>query len=139
MKRITFNLSASFVSYRWNSDFFWILPDSPSGISILYYPETKLLNTYELEKERSIALADKVKQSDPDKLAKQKLYIPTSVMELVWMTQNLLTIISLCFGPSSHSARMPWITLFLQKYYSALTKLSKHIGSHAAILTIENP
>jgi hypothetical protein len=86
MKRITFNPSASFVSYLWNSDFFWILPDSPSGISIFDCPETKLLNTYELEKERSFALADKVKQSDIDKLAKQKLYIPTSVMELVWMT-----------------------------------------------------
>ncbi len=51
-----------------------------------------------------LALADKVLLSDIDKLSKQKLYLPNSVMDLVWMVPNLHTIIKLCFGLYSHSA-----------------------------------
>ncbi len=108
--KISFNPSASFTNCLWSGDFFWILPDSPSGISIFYCPESKSLNAYELEKERSFALADKIKQGDIDKVTKQKLYIPTSVMDMVWMTQNLQATIALCFGPQSHS------TIFLDDW-----------------------
>jgi hypothetical protein len=71
------------VTNLWNSEFFWILPDSPSGISIFYCPETKSNNNFELEKERSLALVDKINAADIEKLAKQK---------------NLLTSISYGLG-----------------------------------------
>lgn len=83
---------------------FWTLPDSPSGVSIFYCPETKSSNSFELERERNLALAEKVNNSDLEKLAKQKISLPTSLMDLVWSTQNLHAVIALCFGPDSHSA-----------------------------------
>jgi hypothetical protein len=104
MDKISFNPSASFVANLWNCDFFWILPDTPSGISIFFCPESKSINAQVLEKERSFALADKVKNADIEKLSKQKLYIPNTLMDMIWMTQNMYAIISLCFGEKSHSA-----------------------------------
>jgi hypothetical protein len=102
--KISFNPSASFTNCLWSGDFFWILPNSLSGISIFYCPESKSLNAHELEKERNLALADKIKQGDIETLAKQKLFIPTTVMDMVWMMQNLQATNALCFGPTSHSA-----------------------------------
>jgi len=64
----------------------------------------KSSNSYELEKERNLALVDKVNQADLEKLAKQKLSLPSSLMDLVWTTQNFHAVLSLCFGPDSHSA-----------------------------------
>ncbi len=101
---IAYNPNATFVSCLWNCEFLWLLPDSPSGISIFFCPESKSLNSSELERERNFALADKIKQSDLDKLSKQKLTLPTTIMDMVWMTQNLHAIVSLCFGDNSHSA-----------------------------------
>ncbi len=69
----------------------------PSGISIFFCTETKSLNAAELEKECTSALVYKIKAGDIDKLSKQKLYLPSTVMDLVWMTQNFCSIISLCF------------------------------------------
>jgi hypothetical protein len=57
-----------------------------------------------LEKERNFALADKVKIGDIDKLSKQHLYIPFMIMDMVWMTQNFWSVISLSFGKNSLSA-----------------------------------
>ncbi len=59
-----------------------------------------------------MALAEKVKQTELEKLAKQKITIPTSLMDLVWMTQNLHAVVSLCFGPRSLSAKFlnDWAT-----------------------------
>jgi hypothetical protein len=102
--KVAFNPNPTFITNLWNSEFFWILPDHPSGISIFYCPETKSSNSSELERERNLALADKINASDIEKLAKQKMSLPTSLMDLVWQTQNLLAVVSLCFGPSSHSA-----------------------------------
>jgi hypothetical protein len=48
----------------WNCNFFWILPDSPSSVSIFFGPEKKSLNAAELEKERTFMLADKIKAVD---------------------------------------------------------------------------
>jgi hypothetical protein len=104
--KVSFNPNTTFVTNLWNSEFFWILPDSPTGISIFYCPETKSSNSYELEKERNLALADKVNTSDIEKLAKQKISLPTSLMDLVWTVQNFHAVISLCFGPSSHLASL---------------------------------
>jgi hypothetical protein len=104
LDKVAFNPSTTFISNLWSSDFFWILPDSPSGVSIFFCPETKSINATELEKEQNFALADKVKAGDKEKLSKQKLYLPNSIMDLVWMTQNFLAVISLCFGKSSLSA-----------------------------------
>jgi hypothetical protein len=104
LEKIAFNPNASFVANLWNCDFFWILPDSPSGISIFFCPETKSLNAAKLEKERAFTLADKIKAGDIDKLSKQKLYLPSTVMDLVWMMQNFCSVIALCFGASSLSA-----------------------------------
>ena len=106
--KIAFNPNSTFITNLWNSEFFWILPDSPSGISIFYCPETKSSNTSELERERNLALADNFNASDIEKLSKQKMTIPTLLMDLVWQVQNFHAIISLCFGPKSHS------TSFLQ-------------------------
>jgi hypothetical protein len=50
-----------------------------------------------------LALADKVNLSDIEKLAKQKLYIPNTVMDMVWMMQNFHAVIKFCFGPKAHS------------------------------------
>jgi len=77
LDKVAFNPNSSFITNLWNCEFFWIIPDSPSGISIFFCPETKSSNSYELEKERNLALADKVNASDIEKLAKQKMYIPT--------------------------------------------------------------
>jgi len=104
-EKVSFNPSSSFINNLWNCDFFWLLPDTPSGISIFYCPETKSSNANEIEKERLLALADKVNVTDMEKLSKQKLYIPNTLMDLVWMTQNFYTVIKLCFGDRSHSAQ----------------------------------
>jgi hypothetical protein len=103
-EKIAFIPSSGFVNNLWNCEFFWLLPDSPSGVSIFFCPETKSSNASDIEKERMLALADKVNVSDIEKLTKQKLYLPNNVMDLVWMTQNLHAVIKLCFGSSSHSA-----------------------------------
>lgn len=36
LEKISFNPGASFVTCLWNIDFFWILPDSPSGVSFFF-------------------------------------------------------------------------------------------------------
>jgi hypothetical protein len=102
-EKVAFNPSSFFINILWNCDFFWLLPDTPSGISIFFCPETKSSNASEMEKERMLALADKENISDIEKLSKQKLYIPNTLMDLVWMTQNFYTVIKLCFGDHSHS------------------------------------
>ena len=66
---------------------FWTLPDTP-GVSIFFCPEAKSLNAAELEKEKTFALADKVKVEDLSKISKQKMYLPSDIMDLVWMIQN---------------------------------------------------
>jgi len=43
-EKIAFNPSSSFTSNLWNCEFFWLLPDTPSGVSIFYCPETKSTN-----------------------------------------------------------------------------------------------
>ena len=83
---------------------FLVVPDSPSSISVFYYPETKLTNSVELERGRNLALADKVNALDIEKLAKQKISLPATLMDLVWTIQNFHAVISLCFGVQSHSA-----------------------------------
>jgi len=107
MSRIAFNPSTSFIPGLWHSDLFWTLPDTPSGVSIFVCPEIKSLNTSKLEKEKSFVLADKVKAEELSKVTKQKMYLPTNIMDLVWITQNLHVVISLVFGPQSHSASFP--------------------------------
>ncbi len=49
LDKIAFNPNSAFVANLWNCDFFWILPDSPSGVSIFFCPETKSMNAAELE------------------------------------------------------------------------------------------
>jgi len=72
LDKVAFIPSASFIANLWNCYFFWTLLDRPSGVSIYYCP-----------------------------LTKQKLYLPNSVMDMVWMTQNFQSVISLCFGKHS--------------------------------------
>jgi len=104
VEEIAFNPNANFVSCLWNCEVLWILPNSPSDVSIVFCPESKSLNDSGLEKERMLSMADKVEQTDIDKLAKQKLTLPSTLMDLFWMTQNFHAIIKLCFGPKSLSA-----------------------------------
>jgi hypothetical protein len=104
--KISFNPSASFTNYLWSGDFFWILQDSLLGVSIFYCLESKSLNTFELEKERAFTLADKIKQGDIEKMTKQKLYLQTSVMDMVWMTQNLHATICTKTGSCIQGCRL---------------------------------
>jgi len=102
---ISFHPSSSFTKCLWNSDFLWLTPDFPSGLSIFFCPEISSLNSFELERDRNLALVDKIKQTDIEKLTKEKFSFPDSVMDMVWLTQNFHAILSLCFGPNSHSAK----------------------------------
>jgi hypothetical protein len=83
---------------------FWILPDTPLGISIFYCPESKPLNAHELEKERNLALADTIKQGHIKKSAKQKTKHTINCGEYGLDDPNLQATIALCLGPTSHSA-----------------------------------
>ncbi len=49
--KIAFNPNPTFITNLWNCEFFWLLPDSMSGVSIFYCQETKASNAFELEKE----------------------------------------------------------------------------------------
>jgi hypothetical protein len=102
---VSFHPTTSFVDCLWNSNFTWLTPDLPSRISIFFCPELPSINSSDIEKDRNLALIDKVKPGDIEKLSKQKFSFPDSIMELVWLTQNFYAIISLCFGPASHSAK----------------------------------
>jgi hypothetical protein len=95
-EKICFNPGSSFVNNLWNCDLFWLLLDSPSGDSIFFCPETKSANASDIEKDRLLALADKVPLSNIEKLSKQKIYIPNTLMEMVWMAQNFYTVSKLC-------------------------------------------
>jgi len=109
-EKISFNPGSFFVNSLWNCDFFWLLPDTPSGVSIFFCPETKSASTADIERDRLLALTDKVNLSEFEKLAKQKLYIPSTIMDMVWMTQNFHAVIKFCFGPKAHS------TVFLRNW-----------------------
>jgi hypothetical protein len=88
LDKVAFNSSTAFISNLWNGDFFWILLDSPSGVNIFFCPETKSFNASALEKEQNFAVVVKVKIGDIDKLSKQCLYLPSTVMDKVWMTKK---------------------------------------------------
>lgn len=62
LDKVAFNPSTTFIANLWNGDFSWILPDSPSGMSIFFCPETKSLNATELEKKRILPLQIKLNQ-----------------------------------------------------------------------------
>jgi hypothetical protein len=103
-EKICFNPGSSFINNMWNCDFFWLWPGTPSGVSIFFCPKTKSANASDTEKDCLLALADKVNLTDIEKLAKQKLYILNTLMDMVWITQNFYTLIKLCFSPKAHSA-----------------------------------
>ncbi len=56
LDKIAFNPNAYFIANLWHGNFFWLLPDSPSGVSIFFCPETKSYNAIELEKEKTLLL-----------------------------------------------------------------------------------
>ncbi len=56
---IAFHPSSSFAANLWNCDFLWLTPDMPSGVSIFFCPEISSLNTFEIEKDRNLALVDR--------------------------------------------------------------------------------
>ena len=82
-EKVAFNPSSSFINSLWNCEFFWLLSDSTSGISIFYCQEKKSKNANELENERYLALADKMKATDIEKLSKQKMFLPKTITDLV--------------------------------------------------------
>jgi hypothetical protein len=102
---ISYHPSSLFVNCLWNADFLWLTPDFPAGLSIFFCPAVSLVNSYELERDRNLALVDKIKQSDIEKLSKEKFSFPDSIMDMVWLTQNYHAIVSLCFGEKSHLAK----------------------------------
>jgi hypothetical protein len=136
MSRIAFNPSTSFIPGLWHSDLFWTLPDTPSGVSIFVCPEIKSLNTSKLEKEKSFVLADKVKAEDISKVTKQKMSLPANIMDLVRITQNLHVVISLVFGPQSHSASFPhsWASHMYDNRLIYSSLYSSDSGFYAKVL-----
>jgi len=102
---IAFHPSSTFTTCLWNCEFLWLTPDLPSGVSIFFCPKISSLNSTEIERDRSLALVDKIKATDIEKLTKEKFSFPETVMDMVWLTQNLHAIVSLCFGPTSHLAK----------------------------------
>jgi len=86
-------------------------------------------------------MADKVKQNELKKLSKQKIQLPTTLMDLVWMTQNLHAVIRLCFGPKSLSAKFinEW-AMHMYKNRLAYTSLQGSDTSFYAkvLFTIDN-
>jgi hypothetical protein len=104
IENASFHPTSSFTTCLWNCDFLWLTPDLPSGISIFFCPEISSINSSEIENDRNLAAVDKIKQYDLEKSSKEKFSFPKSIMDLVWLTQNYHTVISLCFAASSHSA-----------------------------------
>jgi hypothetical protein len=49
INNISFHPTTSFVVCLWNSDFTWLTPDLPSGISIFCCPEIYSINSLEIE------------------------------------------------------------------------------------------
>lgn len=43
MEKISFNPGTAFMTCLWHAEFFWILPDSPSRVSVFFCPEAKSL------------------------------------------------------------------------------------------------
>lgn len=62
LEKIALNPNLSFVANLSTCDFFWILSDSPSVVSIFFYTEMKSLNVAKFEKELTFALTHKIKQ-----------------------------------------------------------------------------
>jgi hypothetical protein len=77
-KKVAFNPRSSFINSLWNWDFFWLLPDTPSGISIFFCPETKSSNANDIEKEHLLALADKVNISEKNYRNKNCIFLAHS-------------------------------------------------------------
>jgi len=105
IENVSFHLTSSYTTCLWSCDFLWFNPDLPSGISIFFCPEISSINSSEIENDRNLAAVDKIKHSDIEKKSKEKFSFPVSIVDLVWLTQNYHAVISLCFGPSSHSAK----------------------------------
>ncbi|MFN9979975.1 MAG: hypothetical protein ACK53Y_08690, partial [bacterium] len=78
---IAFHPSSTFTTCLWNCDFLWLTPDLPSGVSIFFCPEISSLNSTEIERDRSLALVDKVKVTDIEKLTKENFPCPETVMD----------------------------------------------------------
>jgi hypothetical protein len=51
--KIAFNPNASFVTNLWNCEFFWILPDSPSRVSIFIAPNQNLQTPTNLKRKET--------------------------------------------------------------------------------------
>jgi hypothetical protein len=101
--RIAFNPNPTFVTNFWNCEFSY-LTLHPELASSTASQEMKSSNANELDKERYLTLTDKVKATDIEKLSKQKMFLLTTLMDLVWMVQNFNAVISSCFGQDTHSS-----------------------------------
>jgi hypothetical protein len=60
------------------------------------------------------------------------MYLLTDIMDLVWMTQNLHAVISLVFGPQSHSAS--FLHSWAMHMYDNRLLFSSLYGSDSAFL-----
>jgi hypothetical protein len=69
-----FHPNTQMVSCLWNADFFWLTPDYPPGVSIFFCPELSTVNSVELEKDRTLALVDKVKHGDLENIVEAKVF-----------------------------------------------------------------
>jgi hypothetical protein len=87
-------------------------------------------------------MADKVKQNNLEKLSKQKIQLPTTLMDLVWMRQNFHAVISLCFDPRSISAKFlnDWATHMYKNRLVNTSLQGSDSSFYAKVLfTIDNP
>jgi hypothetical protein len=45
IENLFINPGAAFITCLWHAEFIWLLPDSPSGVSLFFCPEAKSMNT----------------------------------------------------------------------------------------------
>jgi hypothetical protein len=79
--KISFNPNPIFVTKLRTANFSGLFLDSPSGVSIFYCQETMSTIAYELEKDRYLALVDRVKATDMKKYQNRKL----TDLQLLWI------------------------------------------------------
>lgn len=104
LENVLFQPSPAFAANLYSADWVWLIPDKPSGISIFFCPDSSSAPQYITDYEKGLALLEKIEKSDVTKLIKQSITLPPSVINAVFMLQNLKAVIDLCFREESQLA-----------------------------------
>jgi hypothetical protein len=101
--KIYFRPSSAFAAYLYSADWIWEKPETPTGISVFYCPESSSISTSYNDYEKALVMLNKIERQDIKRLMSQSLVIPDSIMSAIFMLENLKAITTLCFGEESHS------------------------------------